>query len=299
MNKQLGLVLLAAGAIGTCLLLFRRAGPVDTVERTAAAHQQAAARLVEPPKPTEARSSVSATSGGSVMAASTRRTATADAFLSREELRSQSVDNLLARPTAAEAAWMRRSGYPTYDEWIRRHEIPISELEFRAARNDVVAQVMLGDRLGQSQPARAAQILEQALSAGSAFAAGVLAQQLSEQKQTSSPSDSARLRNEIFRLGQTASVLGDWRASEQIALRNGIDVTDAYNTSGAIRSAFLFLAETNAERQRMGLPPLQPTVRPGFLEWWQLTRGSLTPPETVLIDCSARPDLCPRLNKKP
>lgn len=219
--------------------------------------------------------------------------ARSDDLLDTQELGTNSVDDLLARPTSAEAAWMRRHGYPTYDEWMRRGEIPLAELEHRAARGDVAAQIMLADRLGQTHPNRAEQLLEQALSSGSAFAASVLADQLSARAQSEkNPRLASVYRNNIYRLGQIASVLGDWRASEQIPLRNGVAVTNAFNTSVAIRSAFQFLEETNAQRRQAGLPQLQPSIRPGFLEWQQLTRGSSTPPETVVIDCGARPDLC-------
>lgn len=230
----------------------------------------------------------------SVLAKTAESTKASDALLDAEQLRAESLDNLLARPTNAEAAWMRRHGYPTYDEWLHRNEIPLAELEHRAARGDVAAQIMLADRLGQTHPNRAERLLEQALSSGSAFAASVLADQLSARAQSDKdPRLASVYRNNIYRLGQIASVLGDWRASEQIPLRSGVAVTNVFNTSVAIRSAFQFLEETNAQRRQAGLPPLQPSIRPGFLEWQQLTRGSSTPPaETVVIDCGARPDLC-------
>ena len=89
---------------------------------------------------------------------------------------------------------MRRHGYPIYDEWIRRNEILLEELERRAARNDVAAQIMLADRLSDTHPNRAEQLLDQALSAGSAFAAGVLADQLSTPAATSNSPSRGRVK---------------------------------------------------------------------------------------------------------
>ena len=220
-----------------------------------------------------------------------------DELLDMQHLGTDSVDNLLARPTSAEAAWMRRHGYPIYDEWIRRNEILLEELERRAARNDVAAQIMLAERLSDTHPNRAEQLLDQALSAGSAFAAGVLADQLSTRALAETdPRLVSLYRDQIFRLGQIAALLGDYRVSEQIVLRNVQIPVDGYTLSRAMYGAHLFLSETNAQRQRTGLPPLQPSIRPGFDAWNLLLHGPR--PETISIDCSARPDLCVPVSRK-
>ena len=181
---------------------------------------------------------------------------------------------------------------------MRRNEIPLAELELRAGRGDVVAQIMLADRLHLTEPNRAEQLLEKALSTGSAFAAGVLADQLSARALAETdPRRASLYRNEIFRLGQIAALLGDYRASEQIVLRNGQIPTDGYQLSRAMYAAHLFLSETNAQRQRTGLPPLQTSLRPGFDAWNRSLNGP--PPETITIDCTARPDLCVPVGRKP
>ena len=229
--------------------------------------------------------------------ATTAGTSKLDDVASRAQLGTDSVDNLLAHPTGPEAAWMRRNGYPSYEEWMRRNEIPLAELELRAGRGDVVAQIMLADRLHLTEPNRAEQLLEKALSTGSAFAAGVLADQLSARALAETdPRLVSLYRDQIFRLGQIAALLGDYRVSEQIVLRNVQIPVDGYTLSRAMYGAHLFLSETNAQRQRTGLPPLQPSIRPGFDAWNLLLHGPR--PETISIDCSARPDLCVPVSRK-
>lgn len=175
---------------------------------------------------------------------------------------------LLVAQSAEEADWLDQHGYPDLDLWLDRDSLEDSELERRARSGDVIAMLVLGERLGRAGDFERSQgLLEDARVAGSLYAnylaADGIARYLADRGMDRTLSG-ANLTS--LALIQLSALLGDYRAGsmiESLALRGD----EARQWSSVISGAFAQLDALNMKRRAQGLAPLQPSIRPGSAEW--------------------------------
>ena len=232
-------------------------------------------------------------------AVTTRYVNGSDTALNGMELVENADRILLARPTGPESSWMRRRGYPSYDEWRARGMVSTEDLEARVSHGDLIAAAMLADRLADSNPQRAEALLETALDLGSVFAATRLAEHAARDNAAAAAKGEPARYDGIVAFSQLAALLGDYRATDLQTALMGMKSLPPGQLGLSTRQAFKRIEAINAARRQRGLPDLAIAIRPGLAEWNIAVHGNDTPVETIRIDCRTRPDLCAQTSKSP
>ncbi|HRG15215.1 MAG TPA: hypothetical protein PLB00_04430 [Pseudomonadota bacterium] len=155
--------------------------------------------------------------------------------------------------TPEEAAWLDRHGYPTQEELDALDAMTELELAERAARGDLAAMALLGEKqLRQGKIVEGQSNLNESAMLGSIWAILALA-------------DSQKARGNTIgaiELYQLAALRGDWLSPSlhmQTGLRKEIKTAELLFTPGNVATLFANMQRLRALR---GLPPLGVETRP-------------------------------------
>ncbi|GEM_PF-5012485 len=156
-----------------------------------------------------------------------------------------------------ESAWLRRNGYPRAEEIENLQTLDLTALQRRVDGGDSAAMALLGMRLG-GEAGR--ELLERAEVHGSRFA-------MLEMLRQSPPTEATTAHASMYH-AYAAALLGDHRASGAMsrAYRGDPAYSDFLVRTG-LSGGQAQLSHLNRQRAALGMPPLVPDPRPGFVEW--------------------------------
>lgn len=169
--------------------------------------------------------------------------------------------------SAAEAIWLRRSGYPS-DAQAEYQTLPLARLEALAASGDVVARAILSERQLYSGDLAALARLERVAEDGSLFAMERLAIAHNSIPQIADPIAAQSWSQLAASLGNYAApILGASGSATgaSVFLPPGISEADLIRGEAQLLAAARLEAMNSARAQR-GQSPLQLALRPGASE---------------------------------
>lgn len=178
------------------------------------------------------------------------------------------LEGVLLALSAEEAAWLDQHGYPSPEQWRDRDAVATAELERRVASGDMIAKLMLGERLARAGDfTRSQALFSEAQVAGSVYASYLAAQGLAaEMTRRGKDASIGGANGPSMSMIQLAAILGDHRAGSMVGMLS-LRGDEGWQFGSSIGGAFAMLDSINAQRRARGLMPLQPRVRPGGADW--------------------------------